>query len=73
MMLLNGKLVESGEKRIVIGKKQLVVGLEEGLKLMHRGDSATFIIPWYLGYGMKGYGQMVPSYTSLVYEVKLRN
>lgn len=69
MMLLDGKLLESAEKQIVIGQKQIVVGLEEGIKLMHKGQSGTFIIPWYLGYGMKGNKPLVPPYKSLIYHI----
>jgi len=73
LMLLNGKTLEEASNEFVIGKKQTIVGLEEGLKLMHRGDSATFIIPWYLAYGMKGYEPLVPPYTSIIYKIKLLN
>jgi FKBP-type peptidyl-prolyl cis-trans isomerase len=70
-MLLNGKVLQVDEKNIIIGKRQVVTGLEEGLKLMHKGESATFIIPWYLGYGMKGNEPLVPPYTTLIYQIKL--
>jgi len=70
---LNGKLMEQNEKQIVIGQKQIVVGLEEGIKLLHKGDSATFIIPWYLGYGMNGNKPTVSPYTSLIYHVKVED
>jgi FKBP-type peptidyl-prolyl cis-trans isomerase len=67
---LNGKLFEKSKSTVVIGKKKIVTGFEEGLKLLHKGDSATFIIPWYLGYGMKG-NENIPPYTSLRYEVRI--
>jgi len=70
---INDKLIHSGQKTIVIGKKQSIVGLEEGLKMMHKGDSATFIIPWYLAYGMTGESDLIQPYTSLIYKVKLNN
>lgn len=73
LMLLNGKMLERSEKQITIGKKETIAGLEEGLKLMHKGDSATFIIPWYLGYGMIGKDKLVPPFTSIVYEIKVFN
>lgn len=73
LMLLNGKVLQVDEKNIIIGKKQVVMGLEEGMKLMHKGESATFVIPWYLGYGMKGDEPLVPPYTSLIYQIKLLN
>jgi len=71
LSLLNGKLVDQGKKQVKIGKKEIVVGLEEGLKLIHHGDSALFVIPWYLGYGMKGEKSLVPAYTSIIYEIKV--
>ena len=71
MTAIDGKMLEQTKKQIVIGQKQIVVGLEEGIKLLHKGDSATFIIPWYLGYGMKGNNPTVPPYTSLIYHVKV--
>jgi FKBP-type peptidyl-prolyl cis-trans isomerase len=70
LSILDGKEIENSKKTAIIGKKQLVIGLEEGLKLLHTGDSATFIIPWYLGYGMKG-NENIPPYTSLRYEVRI--
>ena len=73
LRLLNGKTLKVEQKQFVIGKKQLVVGLEEGIKLMHKGDSAIFVIPWYLGFGMKGNEPLIPPYTSIIYEIKLLN
>jgi len=70
---LNGKQLKNEEKQIVIGKKQVVVGLEEGLKLMKKGENATFIIPWYLAFGMKGDEPLIPPYTSLIYKVIVFN
>jgi FKBP-type peptidyl-prolyl cis-trans isomerase len=73
LMLLNGKIVEEGKRQILIGKKQAIYGLEEGMKLLHHGDHATFIIPWYLGYGMNGNKPLIPPYTSIIYQIKLDN
>lgn len=72
LLLINGKFVEQGQKQIVIGKREVVVGLEEGLKLFHKGDSCTLVIPWYLGFGMKG-NNTVPAYTSIIYRLKIKN
>ena len=70
---LDEKLLKKGSEEIIIGKKRAVTGLEEGLKMMHTGDSATFIIPWYLAYGMAGEKEIIPPYTSLIYKIKVRN
>ena len=71
IFIINNKLIQSGQKTIIIGKKQSITGLEEGLKMMHKGDSATFIIPWYLAYGMTGNTDLIPPYTSLIYKIKV--
>ena len=68
---LDMKVIQTEKMQIIIGKKQLVVGLEEGLKLLHKGESATFIIPWYLAYGRNGKGSHIKPYTSIVYQIKL--
>jgi len=73
MMSLKGEVLVDEVKQAVIGKKQLVIGLEEGLKLLHKGESATFIIPSYLAYGMKGNEPLIPPYTSLICKIELFN
>lgn len=57
-------------KNIVIGKKQIINGIEEALLLMNRGDSAVLVVPWYIGYGMKGNENIAP-YTSIVVRLQL--
>jgi len=56
-------------KNFVVGKKQLINGLEEVFLQLSRGDSAVAVVPWYIGYGMKG-NQDIPPYTSVVVRVK---
>jgi len=73
LILLNGKELQHDVKQFIIGKKQVVRGLEEGLKMLNKGGSATFIIPWYLAYGMKGNEPLVPAYTSIIYSIKVLN
>lgn len=67
----NQKLFHKTEK-IVIGKKQLIFGLEELIKLMHLGESASLILPWYLAYGLKGDGKSIQPYTSLKLYVDIK-
>ena len=66
---LEGDLLTEETKTVEIGKKQLPTGLEEGLKLMRKGETATFIVPWYLAYGMKG-NDVVPPYISVIFSTK---
>ena len=67
---LEGTLLIDEKQTIEIGKKQIPTGLEEGLKLMRKGETGTFIVPWYLAYGMKG-NETVAPYTSIVFTVKV--
>lgn len=69
--LQDNALFKKTVENIVIGKKNTVRGIEEGIKLMHKGEKATLILPWYLAYGMKGDGQNVPGYTSVKVIVRL--
>lgn len=71
MSALDGTALDEGEKEIETGRKEVVPGLEEGLKLMRKGETATFIIPWYLAYGMRGDSNNIPPYTSLIYRIFL--
>ena len=71
--LLNGKVIQEDEKQITIRKRQVIIGLEEAIKILKRGDKATLIIPWYLAYGMTGNEPLVPPYTSLIYEINILN
>lgn len=61
---------DAGTKKIVTGKKEIIEGLEECLLLLHRGDNATVIIPWYLAYGLKG-NEFVPPYCSVIYTISI--
>jgi FKBP-type peptidyl-prolyl cis-trans isomerase len=74
LLFLNGIIIQEVEKQnLVLGKKQVVVGLEEGIKLMKKGEKATFIIPWYLAYGMNGKEPLIPPFTSIIYKVEISN
>lgn len=73
LKLLNGKPIINESKEFTIGKKEVIVGIEEGIKILRKGEIATFIIPWYLGYGMLGLENKVPPYTSLICEVEIKD
>jgi hypothetical protein len=63
-------LLDQKTEFIIIGKKQVVNGIEEAILLMNNSDSAILIMPWYLGYGMKG-NENVPPYTSVVVNLEI--
>ena len=45
--------------------------LTEGLQLMGEGAKYRFYIPYLLGYGESGAGEMIPPYATLVFDVEL--
>lgn len=71
LSLIDGTKIEKSEKSITIGRKEIPVGLEEGLLLLSEGEKAIFYLPSSLAFGMKGYQQSVPPYTPVIYEVEL--
>lgn len=71
LLLMDGQIVQKADLNFTLGKKEVVTGFEEAVKLLRKGEVATFIIPWYLAYGRKGLEPSIPPYTSLVYKVKL--
>lgn len=66
---LTGEKFDSATLNVVFEKKEIPQGLEEGLKLMRKGEKMQLIVPWYLAYGMGGIDN-IPPYTSLMYEVE---
>ncbi len=64
-------LDEATDKELVVGKKQVITGLDYALPSMQVGEEGLFIFPSHLAYGMKGYGQQVPPYTPVMYRVEV--
>ena len=50
---------------------RLIAGFKEGLQKMKIGDKAMLFIPFHLGYGVQGAGNVVPPNTDLVFELEL--
>ena len=48
-------------------------GVNYAIKLLKVGESAKIIIPSYLGFGVSGYGELVPPYSTLLLNIKLLN
>ena len=56
-----------------IGYSKQMRGMNYAIKLLKIGESAKIIIPSYLGFGMSGYGELVPPYSTLLLNIKLLN
>ena len=49
---------------------ELITGWQIALTQMHVGDHWIVYIPWEMGYGKKGSGN-IPGYSTLVFEMEL--
>jgi FKBP-type peptidyl-prolyl cis-trans isomerase FkpA len=57
----------------VLGAGQTIPGWEEGLPYFSKGSKGKIYIPSMLAYGPAGQGPQIPPYSSLVFEVEVRD
>jgi hypothetical protein len=67
---LENNLLLKKSETITIGQQQLKPALEQVLIMLTKGDKAVILLPWYSGYGVKGDGDKIPPYTSLIVKMK---
>lgn len=74
-LLLDGTVVAStmpGQTRSIrIGRDDEVSGLHEAIDLLAVGDSARFILPSHLAYGLTGLNRKVPPNAAIFYDLHL--
>jgi len=73
--LMNDTVFDSSYKRgepfsFNLGEGRVIKGWDEGIALLHEGDSALFIIPPHLGYGDRAIGP-IPANSTLKFIVQL--
>ena len=49
----------------------LITGWEEGIEVLSKGGSASFLIPSAKGYGARGNGDVIPPYTPLIFNIEV--
>jgi peptidylprolyl isomerase len=59
-----------GSYEMVIGQGKVLKGLEEGVRMMHVGEKARFVLPYPLAYGTEAYDN-IPAYSNIVFDVDL--
>ncbi|MCC8186593.1 MAG: FKBP-type peptidyl-prolyl cis-trans isomerase [Bacteroides sp.] len=72
--LIDGTLFDSSVQRgqpAVFGVNQVIPGWVEALQLMSEGSKWKLYIPADLGYGAQGAGEMIPPFSTLIFEVEL--
>ena len=53
------------------GQKFDTPGLEEGVGMLKQGGKARLIVPHQIAYGAEAKGQMIPPYSTVIYDVEL--
>jgi FKBP-type peptidyl-prolyl cis-trans isomerase len=61
----------SGPVTFTIGQGEAVSGLHEAVDLLAQGDSARFILPSYLAYGLTGDQERIPPNAAIFYDLVL--
>ncbi|HSV87036.1 MAG TPA: FKBP-type peptidyl-prolyl cis-trans isomerase [Bacteroidales bacterium] len=74
--LLDGTVFDSSRERGVpiefqLGVGQVIPGWDEGISLMYVGGIAQLIVPSHLAYGGQGAGDVIPPYSTLIFDVEL--
>ena len=54
-----------------VGKRRVILGWDEALSQMKKGEQRILIIPHKLAYGERGRGGVIPPFATLVYDVAL--
>lgn len=65
-----GNTAINGPQQFRIGRDAVISGLHEAVTLLSPGDSARFILPAYLAYGLTG-DKNIPSNAALFYDLSL--
>ena len=73
--LLNGDVLydsdATGNRKMTIDRNQEESGLNEGLKLMKKGEKAYFILQPHLAFGVAGDSYKIPPYSVLGYDIEV--
>ncbi|NJO02209.1 MAG: hypothetical protein HC880_11435 [Bacteroidia bacterium] len=73
--LLDGTLFSSSDRdgrllEFPVNKGFVIKGMDEAMLLLKKGAKASFIIPAYLAYDEMGWGELIPPFTPLRFDVE---
>jgi len=58
-------------KKVKVDYDNIESGLHEGLKLMHAGEKAIFILPSHLAHGITGDNDKIPPKSPVYFEIEV--
>lgn len=72
----DGSMFDSSVERdqpfsFILGRGQVIKGWDEGIALLHKGETAKLIIPYNLAYGENGRPPVIPPKATLIFDVQL--
>jgi len=74
---IDGKIIyseaELGPQTYHVDKQDIMMGLRDGIKLMHKNEVVTFLFPSHIAYGYHGDNKKISTNESLICTVTLRN
>jgi gliding motility-associated peptidyl-prolyl isomerase len=74
---IEGKVIyseaELGPQTYYVDKQDIMMGLRDGIKLMHKNETVTFLFPSHIAYGYHGDNKKIGINESLICTVTLRN
>ncbi|MEO7978967.1 gliding motility-associated peptidyl-prolyl isomerase GldI [Flavobacterium sp.] len=74
---IKGKIIYSeadlGPQTYYIDKQDIMIGLRDGIKLMHKNETVTFLFPSHIAYGYHGDNKKIGTNEPLMCTVTLRN
>jgi len=74
---IDGRIIyseaELGPQTYHVDKQDIMMGLRDGIKLMHKNEVVTFLFPSHIAYGYHGDNKKIGPNESLICTVTLRN
>lgn len=63
--------VELRPQTYLVDKQNILMGLRDGIKIMHKGEKVSFLFPSHLGHGYRGDDNRIPPNLPLIVTVSL--